>query len=134
MRAQVKYLAIIQAYRGLVAVMILMTHALTIWYMRGFELLGFVHSVQRSGGVDFFFTLSGFLISYIYLRCAGRPGEAGAFLERRLLRIYPLVWFFTLLSLPAYFMLRLVNCWFMLRATTSELLLRRRLTVYEKGH
>ena len=37
-------------------------------------------------------------------------------------------------SLPAYFMLRLVNCWFMLRATTSELLLRRRLTVYEKGH
>jgi peptidoglycan/LPS O-acetylase OafA/YrhL len=105
MRAKVKYLAIIQAYRGLVAVMILLTHALTVWYMRGFEqLLGFVHSVLRSGGVDFFFTLSGFLISYIYLRGAGRPGEAGAFLERRLLRIYPLVWFFTLLSLPAFFM------------------------------
>jgi biofilm PGA synthesis N-glycosyltransferase PgaC len=37
-------------------------------------------------------------------------------------------------SLPAYFVLRLVTCWFMLRAVVSELVLRRRLSVYEKGH
>ena len=39
-----------------------------------------------------------------------------------------------LVGLPAYFVLRLVNCWFMLGAVTSELVFRRRLTTYEKGH
>ncbi len=39
-----------------------------------------------------------------------------------------------LASLPAYFPLRFVNCWFMLRAVVEELLLGRRLSVYEKGH
>lgn len=39
-----------------------------------------------------------------------------------------------LVSLPAYLLLRLVNGVFMLRAVTNELVLRRRLTVYEKGH
>ena len=37
-------------------------------------------------------------------------------------------------NVPAYFVLRLVNSWFMLRAVLSELVLRRRLDVYEKGH
>jgi len=37
-------------------------------------------------------------------------------------------------SLPAYFLLRLTNCWFMLSAVLTELVLRKRLTVYEKGH
>ena len=37
-------------------------------------------------------------------------------------------------SLPAYFALRLANCWFMLCAVTSELVFRKRLAVYEKGH
>jgi biofilm PGA synthesis N-glycosyltransferase PgaC len=39
-----------------------------------------------------------------------------------------------LACLPAYLVLRLVNGVFMLRAVTAELILRRRLTVYEKGH
>jgi biofilm PGA synthesis N-glycosyltransferase PgaC len=39
-----------------------------------------------------------------------------------------------LASLPAYLALRLVNCWYMLRAVVTELVLRRRYTVYEKGH
>jgi len=39
-----------------------------------------------------------------------------------------------LASLPAYFALRLANCWFMLRAVVAELVVGRRLKVYEKGH
>ncbi|HEX5135950.1 MAG TPA: glycosyltransferase family 2 protein [Planctomycetota bacterium] len=39
-----------------------------------------------------------------------------------------------LASLPGFFVLRLVNAVFMLRALWSELVLRRTLTVYEKGH
>jgi hypothetical protein len=37
-------------------------------------------------------------------------------------------------SLPAYFLLRLVNCWFMLSAVFSEKVLHKHLRVYEKGH
>jgi cellulose synthase/poly-beta-1,6-N-acetylglucosamine synthase-like glycosyltransferase len=37
-------------------------------------------------------------------------------------------------SLPAYLVLRLVNCWFMFRAVLTELVFRRRFAVYEKGH
>ena len=39
-----------------------------------------------------------------------------------------------LVSIPAYFVLRLANCWYMLSAVIAELVLRRRLEVYEKGH
>jgi biofilm PGA synthesis N-glycosyltransferase PgaC len=39
-----------------------------------------------------------------------------------------------LASLTAYFPLRLTNCWFMMLAVLGELVLRRRLSVYEKGH
>jgi hypothetical protein len=39
-----------------------------------------------------------------------------------------------LVSLPAFFVLRMANAWFMLAAVWGELLLRRPLTVYEKGH
>ena len=38
------------------------------------------------------------------------------------------------MSLPAYFVLRMANCWFMLRAVFTELVLHRPLAVYEKGH
>lgn len=39
-----------------------------------------------------------------------------------------------LLSLPCFFVLRLVNSLFLLRAAWAELVLARPLTVYEKGH
>ena len=39
-----------------------------------------------------------------------------------------------LASLPGFFVLRTVNGWFMLRAFWRELVLRRPLLVYEKGH
>jgi poly-beta-1,6-N-acetyl-D-glucosamine synthase len=39
-----------------------------------------------------------------------------------------------LASLAAYFPLRLANCWFMMEAVAAELVFRRRLSVYEKGH
>ena len=39
-----------------------------------------------------------------------------------------------LASIPAFFVVRLVNCVFVLEAIWSELVLRRPLLVYEKGH
>lgn len=39
-----------------------------------------------------------------------------------------------LASLPAFVVLRIVNAWFMMRALWAECVLRKPLTVYEKGH
>lgn len=39
-----------------------------------------------------------------------------------------------LASIPAFFVLRIVNCLFVLEAIWSELIIGRRLAVYEKGH
>jgi exopolysaccharide production protein ExoZ len=43
-------------------------------------------------GVDLYFVLSGFIITTMCLGRFGRPGEAGRFLKRRVLRIYPTYW------------------------------------------
>jgi len=39
-----------------------------------------------------------------------------------------------LVSFPSFFVLRFVNCIFILEAFISEILLRKKMTVYEKGH
>ncbi len=39
-----------------------------------------------------------------------------------------------LVSIPSFFVLRIVNCLFVLEAIWSELIIGRRLAVYEKGH
>ena len=39
-----------------------------------------------------------------------------------------------LASVPSFFVLRVVNCVFVLEALWSELVIGRRLAVYEKGH
>jgi hypothetical protein len=68
-----------------------------------------------------------FLLAYVVdLPVVALPALAGARRRGETAR--------ALLSLPAFAVLRLVNSLFMLRAVTSELVLGRRLDVYEKGH
>lgn len=96
-------MALLQAYRGLAAMLIAVSHLSIAFDRAGSDALGWVHQLGRVGGVDFFFVLSGFLIYRAYSGDAG-VGRGARFLRRRLLRIYPLVWIFTLLSLPIYAM------------------------------
>ncbi|MFC0471077.1 acyltransferase family protein [Halalkalibacter kiskunsagensis] len=99
-----KRLNIIQSYRGIAAILILISHVSVIYHDFEKYNFSFFYALNRSGGVDFFFVLSGFLIYYIYSRDFGIEGKAKEFIIKRLVRIYPLVWFFTLLSLPVYFL------------------------------
>lgn len=88
-------------YRGIAALVISASHAIEVLGHHGFDGL---HSLQnRTGGVDFLFTLSGFLIFLTYSKYREREDLMNIFMRPRFLKIYPLVWFFTLLSLLFYF-------------------------------
>lgn len=45
-----------------------------------------------NAAVDFFFVLSGFLIMHVCRREFGKPRRIGAYLRKRVLRIYPIYW------------------------------------------
>jgi exopolysaccharide production protein ExoZ len=77
-------------------------------------------------GIDIFFVISGFIMSYIVLSTQAPAGPAAAwgFFRRRLIRIYPVYWIFVLLQIiralhqrtlfqhnyiPAFFLLPLPN-------------------------
>jgi exopolysaccharide production protein ExoZ len=52
-------------------------------------------------GIDIFFVISGFIVSSVVLRTQRQPGAAAMweFLKRRLIRIFPIYWFFCLLQI-----------------------------------
>lgn len=54
--------------------------------------------------VPFFFVLSGFILTLVYVKDFGRPGKALPYLRRRFVRLYPVYWIILLLvMLPASF-------------------------------
>lgn len=84
----------LQVFRGLAAAAVVAHHAalstdafvatMPEAWMRVFDLGAF--------GVDFFFVLSGFIIMHAHLDEAGRPERMGAYLFKRLTRIFPAYW------------------------------------------
>ncbi|MFC0242363.1 acyltransferase family protein [Rhodopseudomonas telluris] len=50
-------------------------------------------------GVDIFFVISGFVMYMMAADQFGRPGAPAAFMRRRLIRVAPLYWVFTLLAI-----------------------------------
>jgi biofilm PGA synthesis N-glycosyltransferase PgaC len=102
-------------------------------YLRSMIIIGFFDAVVAPPLTLFALPLLGLLVSrwfflgyVVDLPVVTVPVLAGAFQRRELRKAAA--------SLPAYFALRFVNCWFMLRAVIAELVLGRRLRVYEKGH
>ena len=93
----------LQVFRGWAASLVLLFHAS---YLARTELkTPFLHDYFAfgSGGVDFFFVLSGFIICYLNYDDIGRPEKARLYLTKRLVRIYPIYWIITLILLPVYF-------------------------------
>lgn len=80
----------VEAMRGLAALAVCLCHATNILALPkdfGHQFLGgFLE--QGRAGVDFFFVLSGFIMTYLHLRAPGRQ-DAGRFLRSRVARIYP---------------------------------------------
>ena len=84
----------IEASRGVAALLVVMFHAAVFLSGPrdyGQAVLGGVMQFGRAG-VDFFFVLSGFIISYVHALDAGRPAGFVRFWRKRLWRIYPTYW------------------------------------------
>jgi peptidoglycan/LPS O-acetylase OafA/YrhL len=81
----------LQVARFVAAGAILFTHTAGLVLPPGSPVLLF----PWMAGVDLFFVISGFIMAYLTAGRFGRPGAAGEFLARRLIRIAPPYWIFT---------------------------------------
>lgn len=95
-------LSLVQASRGLAILFVLIGHINLLFYSR-YEYDWFdMGRWERTGGVDFFFVVTGFMIYYLYHRHIGNSNKAAGFLLKRLIRIFPMLWIFTVLSAALY--------------------------------
>lgn len=83
----------VQLLRFLAAFAILFSHAADLLF-HGSPL---VTAIPWTAGVDVFFVISGFIMTWMTAGEFGEPQAARRFLMRRIVRIVPTYWFFTLL-------------------------------------
>lgn len=94
-----KRLSLVDFYRAFAIFLILLFHGNQI-YNNKFEYDWFnISSWDKTGGVNFFFIVSGFMIYYLYHKDIGKIGKSSAFLLKRAIRIYPLYALFSLAAI-----------------------------------
>lgn len=92
---------LLQAYRAFAAILVVLFHfagAITNYFKT--EMFG---SFFQFGwvGVDFFFVLSGFIITYIHLKDVKSKTNSTLFLKKRFVRIFPIYWVISAIVLIA---------------------------------
>ncbi|HCX51186.1 MAG TPA: hypothetical protein DG757_19630 [Bacillus sp. (in: Bacteria)] len=95
-----KHLSLIQFSRVLVPLFVMLLHAdafMVNYFGNGFP---YLLNVEKSGGVYYFFALSGFMMYFLYHKDFGNPKLISKFLYSRWIRIYPFYWILTLSVLP----------------------------------
>lgn len=98
-----KKLELIQFSRALVPFLVMLFHLSgTMMAYFDYNLLGFSY-IPISGGVNYFFALSGFMMYYIYRGNLGQTHQLKGFLLNRFIRVYPLYWLLTILFLFVLF-------------------------------
>ncbi|HIF9158871.1 TPA: acyltransferase family protein [Photobacterium damselae] len=92
----------IQYLRALAVISVLLYHikAVNLKYFPSIEMGEYFSN--GSGGVDLFFVISGFIISYIGREYKPSLNVALKFLIKRFVRIYPVYWFYSLVVLVIY--------------------------------
>lgn len=82
----------VEASRGVAAVLVVLYHAaLHIEaHVGGRIAYGIAHFGHA--GVDFFFVLSGFIISFVHHRDIGKPRRLAHYAQRRFTRVFPFYW------------------------------------------
>lgn len=87
----------IQALRGLAAIAVVIHHSQQA--IQDYGLASIFDLGGGASGVDIFFAISGFIMVYTTVKFWGKPGAWSNFLVKRLIRIVPLYWIFTLLKI-----------------------------------
>jgi exopolysaccharide production protein ExoZ len=102
--SSMKTIVNIQVLRFIAAAMVLFSHVQHEILNRAFfEKNSFepIEPVFWAGGVDIFFIISGFIMFYLHSEDFAKPHASPKFLVKRLVRIVPLYWLFTLLMIFA---------------------------------
>jgi peptidoglycan/LPS O-acetylase OafA/YrhL len=92
-------LSMVQVSRGIAILFVLIGHVNILYYSKFQYDWFYLGRWERTGGVDFFFIVTGFMIYYLYHRHIGVQSKAREFLLKRLIRIYPLLWIFTIVTI-----------------------------------
>src|SRR4028119_1297881 len=103
-----KTLNLLQVYRGIAAVLVVLFHLNYISVQTFNQVIFF--NLFKGGwiGVDYFFVLSGFIMVYVHRSVIGKKDQLKSFLVKRAVRIYPIYWIITLtlwclfLVIPAF--------------------------------
>lgn len=91
-----KKLNLLQVYRGIAAVLVLMLHLNNMSAGRLNQVIFFKLFLAGGSGVDYFFVLSGFIMVYVHRSAIGKKDQLKSFLVKRAVRIYPIYWIITL--------------------------------------
>jgi exopolysaccharide production protein ExoZ len=94
-----KKLNLLQVYRGIGALLVVMFH-LNDMSKERLQQVTFLNLFEAGwSGVDYFFVLSGFIMVYVHRSAIAKPDQLKSFLVKRAVRIYPIYWIITLLVL-----------------------------------
>ncbi|MES2103862.1 MAG: acyltransferase [Pseudomonadota bacterium] len=99
-RTSVGRMRSVEGARGVAAFIVVLMHAanlMAVEHFSGHVGLGGIFGFGYVG-VDFFFVLSGFIISFVHFGDIGKPRRMGFYLSRRIFRIYPIYLFCLSLS------------------------------------
>ena len=89
---QQKNLLLIQMLRGIASILVVLFH-MTLNFSEIFNQPFLFNAFKfGSSGVDIFFVLSGFIITYANRSFLAQPSKTGIFLRRRFIRIFPIYW------------------------------------------
>lgn len=91
-----KRLDLLQVYRGIAALLVVMFHVNQMSLDRLDRVTFFNLFDAGWSGVDYFFVLSGFIMVYVHRSAIGKRHQLKSFLVKRGIRIYPIYWIITL--------------------------------------
>src|SRR4028118_2377207 len=94
-----KKLNLLQVYRGIAAVLVVMFHLTDMSAQRLNQVTFFNLFEAGWSGVDYFFVLSGFIMVYVHRSAIGKKDQLKSFLVKRAVRIYPIYWIVSLIVL-----------------------------------